>query len=166
MRRRSLPSRVSDAGGSTMARACIPARQNCSSPLMEADPTARGAACGSVRCNGWPTRPGSASLSVIFRREPANGRRSNIGSSLTSPSGLRAKPLVSLETVIELISHTTTQQGLVVTAIKDSKTSPTGIKVSDEELKALHITRDDFHGEWNDTFQPQDPASDGHVLSV
>lgn len=33
----------------------------------------------------------------------------------------RAKPLVSFETVIELISHTITQEGLVVTAIKDSK---------------------------------------------
>src|SRR3954469_19607903 len=65
----------------------------------------------------------------------------------------RAKPLVSLETVIELISHTTTQEGLVATAIKDFNTYPTGIKVSDEELKALHIIRDDFHGEWNYTFQ-------------
>src|SRR3989442_2438426 len=78
----------------------------------------------------------------------------------------RAKPLVSLEMVIELISHTTTQEGLVVTAIKDSNTYPTGIKVSDDELKALHITRDDFHGEWNYTFKPQVPTSDGHVISV
>ncbi len=76
----------------------------------------------------------------------------------------RAKPLISLETVIELISHTTTEQGLVVTAIKDSNTYPTGIKVSDEELKALHITRDDFHGEWNYTFEPQDFASYGQFI--
>ena len=76
----------------------------------------------------------------------------------------RAKPLISLETVIELISHTTTQQGLVVTAIKDANTYPTGIKVSDEELKALHITRDDFHGEWNYTFEPEDFASQGLVI--
>ncbi|HEY6411931.1 MAG TPA: ISAzo13 family transposase [Ktedonobacteraceae bacterium] len=76
----------------------------------------------------------------------------------------RAKPLISLETVIELISHTTTQQGLVVTAIKDTNTYPTGIKVSDEELKALHITRDDFHGEWNYTFEPEDFASQGLVI--
>jgi hypothetical protein len=32
----------------------------------------------------------------------------------------RATPLVSLETVIEFISHTTTQEGLVVSAIKDA----------------------------------------------
>lgn len=78
----------------------------------------------------------------------------------------RAKPLVSLETGIELISHTTTEQGLVVTAIKDSNTYPTGIQVSDAELKALHIVRDAFHGEWNDTFKPQVPASDGLVISA
>jgi len=76
----------------------------------------------------------------------------------------RAKPLVSLETVIELISHTTTQQGLVVTAIKDCNTYPTGIKVSDEELKALHIVRDAFHGEWNYTIKPQIPCSSGHLI--
>ncbi|HEY1354492.1 MAG TPA: ISAzo13 family transposase [Ktedonobacteraceae bacterium] len=76
----------------------------------------------------------------------------------------RAKPLISLETVIELISHTTTQQGLVVTAIKDSHTYPTGIKVSDEELEALHIIRDDFHGEWNYTFLPEDFFSQGQVI--
>ena len=76
----------------------------------------------------------------------------------------RSKPLISLETVIELISHTTTQQGLVVTAIKDSHTYPTGIKVSDEELEALHIIRDDFHGEWNYTFLPEDFFPQGQVI--
>jgi hypothetical protein len=65
---------------------------------------------------------------------------------------------------IELISHTTTQQGLVVTALKDSNTYPTGIKVSDEELEALHILRDDFHGEWNDTFLPEGFFPQGQVI--
>ncbi len=76
----------------------------------------------------------------------------------------RAKPLISLETVIELISHTTTRQGLVVTALKDSNTYPTGIKVSHEELEALHIIRDDFHGEWNYTFLPEDFSPQGQVI--
>jgi Rhodopirellula transposase DDE domain len=61
--------------------------------------------------------------------------------------------------VIELISHTTTEQGLHVTAIKDSQTYPTGLTVSDAELKALNIVRDDFHGEWNYTIKPQDTVS-------
>ncbi len=68
----------------------------------------------------------------------------------------RAKPLTSLEVVLELISHTTTQEGLTVTAIKDSHTYPTGIKVSDEELAALNLSREPFHGEWNYTIKPQE----------
>jgi hypothetical protein len=66
----------------------------------------------------------------------------------------RAKPLTSLEVVLELISHTSTKEGLVVTACKDSNTYPTGIKVSDEELAALNLSRDPFHGEWNCTIKP------------
>jgi len=71
----------------------------------------------------------------------------------------RAKPLTSLEVVLELISHTTTNEGLTVTALKDSKTYPTGTKVTDEELAALHLLRDAFHGEWNYTIKPQDTAA-------
>ncbi|MGB8347853.1 MAG: ISAzo13 family transposase, partial [Ktedonobacteraceae bacterium] len=67
----------------------------------------------------------------------------------------RAKPLTSLEVVLELISHTTTKEGLAVTALKDSNIYPTGIKVSDEELAALNLSRDPFHGEWNYTIKPQ-----------
>ncbi len=68
----------------------------------------------------------------------------------------RAKPLTSLETVIELISHTTTKEGLHVTAIKDSQSYPKGIIVTDAELSALNLVRDAFHGEWNYTIKPQD----------
>ncbi len=66
----------------------------------------------------------------------------------------RAMPLLSLEVVLELISHTTTKEGLAVMARKDSNTYPTGIKVSDEELAALNLARDPFHGEWNYTIKP------------
>ncbi len=68
----------------------------------------------------------------------------------------RAKPLTSLETVIELISHTSTNEGLQVTAIKDGHIYPTGITVTDAELNALNIVRASFHGEWNYTIKPQD----------
>lgn len=60
-----------------------------------------------------------------------------------------------MEVVLELISHTTTQEGLVVTALKDSHAYPTGLKVTDEELAALNLFRDAFHGEWNYTIKPQ-----------
>ena len=68
----------------------------------------------------------------------------------------RATPLTSLEVVLELLSHTTTKEGLAVTAVKDSNVYPTGIKVSDEELAALNLSRNSFHGEWNYTIKPQE----------
>src|SRR5260370_23131656 len=76
----------------------------------------------------------------------------------------RAKPLTSLETIIELISHTTTEQGLKVTAIKDGHTYPTGIRVSDEEIQALSITKEAFHGQWNYTIQPQSSVLRGQDI--
>jgi hypothetical protein len=72
------------------------------------------------------------------------------------PINWRGKPLTSFETVIELISHTTTRQGLTVTAVKDSNSYPTGITVSDEDLATLNIKREPFHGDWNYTIQPQE----------
>ena len=67
----------------------------------------------------------------------------------------RGKPLTSLELIIELISHTKTEEGLTVTAVKDANSYPIGIKVSDEDMDMLNITRDPFHGDWNYTIQPQ-----------
>jgi hypothetical protein len=76
----------------------------------------------------------------------------------------RVNPMISLETIIERISHATSKEGLIVTAVKDSYTYPTGIKVIDEELKALHIIQDAFRGEWNYTFVPQASASEGYTI--
>jgi transposase len=76
----------------------------------------------------------------------------------------RAKPLTSLEVVLELISHTTTDEGLTVTALKDSHTYPTGLKVSDEELAALNLVREAFHGEWNYTILPQTSPSSSQLI--
>jgi len=67
----------------------------------------------------------------------------------------RAKPLTSLAVVLELISHTTTKSGLTVAAMADMKHYQTGIKVTDAEMQILNIRRDDFHGEWNYTINPQ-----------
>ena len=61
----------------------------------------------------------------------------------------RGKPLVSHETIVNLIAATTTRKGLKVRAEIDSSLYPKGIKVTDKELKAIQIKRDEFHGEWN-----------------
>lgn len=67
----------------------------------------------------------------------------------------RAKPLISLETIIELLSRTKTDAGLRVTAIVDKNVYPLGVKVTDEEMRRLHIVRNEFHGDWNYTIKPQ-----------
>lgn len=67
----------------------------------------------------------------------------------------RAKPLVSLEVVLELIAHTTTTKGLTVQAVKDTNRYPTGLVVSEQEMAQLNITRNDFHGDWNYVIKPQ-----------
>lgn len=72
----------------------------------------------------------------------------------------RAKPLTSLETIIELLNHTTTKEGLTVTAMIDQHIYPTKIKVSDEEINSLNIIRDAFHGEWNYTIKPQESCKE------
>lgn len=68
----------------------------------------------------------------------------------------RARPLTSMETIIELLSGTTTREGLRVTAIVDQNIYPTGIKISDAEMKQLRISRHAFHGDWNYTIRPQE----------
>ena len=67
----------------------------------------------------------------------------------------RGKPLTSLETIVELLSNTTTKQGLKVIAVIDQNIYPTGTKVTDLEMKQLNIIRDEFHGEWNYTIKPK-----------
>lgn len=67
----------------------------------------------------------------------------------------RAISLTSLEVIIRLLSGTTNDKGLTVTAVKDGNSYPTGIKITKEEMKALNIVRDSFHGDWNYTIKPQ-----------
>jgi hypothetical protein len=66
----------------------------------------------------------------------------------------RAKPLVSYQVIIDLISATTTETGLKVVCELDDNVYPKGIVVSDEEMAAINIVRADFHGEWNYTIKP------------
>ena len=66
----------------------------------------------------------------------------------------RGMPLVSHETIINLIAATTTRKGLKVRAELDSNFYQKGIKVTDEEFAAIRISRDEFHGEWNYSIAP------------
>jgi hypothetical protein len=66
----------------------------------------------------------------------------------------RGEPLISHELIVKLIGNTTTSTGLKVKAALDTDRYQSGIKVTDEELAAVRIKRDDFHGEWNYSILP------------
>ncbi len=67
----------------------------------------------------------------------------------------RARPLVSLEVIVNLIASTTTRTGLLVKAALDNNHYPTKIKVSDDQLRQLRLKRHEFHGDWNYTLSPR-----------
>jgi len=74
----------------------------------------------------------------------------------------RAQPLVSYRVIVDLIGATKTSTGLTVHCELDSNEYPKGIVVSDQEMDALHITRDAFHGDWNYTLHPQATSETDH----
>lgn len=68
----------------------------------------------------------------------------------------RGRPLVSYETVVNLIGATTTRTGLTIRCEIDEGEYVKGRKVTDAELDAVNIERDPFHGEWNYTVYAQE----------
>lgn len=66
----------------------------------------------------------------------------------------RGRPLVSHDVVVSLIGSTRTASGLRVKARLDKRRYPTGVAVSDEQTKAIKLTRHKFRGDWNYTIRP------------
>jgi Rhodopirellula transposase DDE domain len=69
----------------------------------------------------------------------------------------RGRPLTSYATIVDLIANTTTSTGLTLCAEHDPATYPTGVKVTDRQMKQTVtpvLTRHKFHGEWNYSIQP------------
>jgi DNA-binding phage protein len=66
----------------------------------------------------------------------------------------RGRPLTSHDVVVNLINSTTTRQGLKVHAEQDTRQYPTGVKVSDKDMKKINLKKNNFHGEWNYTILP------------
>jgi hypothetical protein len=66
----------------------------------------------------------------------------------------RGRPLVDRATIVNLISNTTTEQGLKIKGVVDKKIYKKGIIVKETELKSCNIKPHKFHGEWNYTIEP------------
>ena len=66
----------------------------------------------------------------------------------------RGRPLLTHATIINLIAATTTNTGLKVRCEMDRGRYPKSISVTDEQMRRVRLTPDDFHGEWNYSIHP------------
>lgn len=67
----------------------------------------------------------------------------------------RGKPLITRETVVNLIGNTKTETGLEIRAVLDENEYLTGKEVSQEEMNSINMERLEFHPEWNYKIMPQ-----------
>lgn len=66
----------------------------------------------------------------------------------------RGKPLVSFETVVNLIGRTRTRTGLTVKALLDRGEYEIGQHVTPEQMRELRLKGHSFHPDWNYTLSP------------
>lgn len=70
-------------------------------------------------------------------------------------SNWRGEPLQDYETVVRLISGTTTAKGLTVRCRLDRRKYALGVKITDEQMATLRLKPHRFHGEWNYVIHPR-----------
>ena len=68
----------------------------------------------------------------------------------------RGEPLVSFETVVNMISATRTKQGLRIQAILDPSFYETGVKITDLQMKQLNLKPHRRNPRWNYSLLPRD----------
>ena len=66
----------------------------------------------------------------------------------------RGTPLLTHATIVNLISNTTTDTGLKVRCVLDTKRYPKEVKVSDEQMAQIRLMPARFHGDWNYSIKP------------
>src|SRR5207247_10796183 len=108
------------------------------------------------------SRDGSGVSVLVGHSQPGTGQRNKSEDKMCChiPENWRGRPLISRETVVELIGHTTTSQGLQIQAELDTNHYPTGIQVSEAALAAVRLEPASFHGDWNYTIRPTHPSID------
>ena len=124
--------------------------------------TADGGGSNSARCRLWKVAlqelADDTKLKItVAHLPPGTSKWNKIEHRLFSfiTQNWRGQPLVSLQTIVELIGHTRTATGLVVRAELDKNTYPKGVEVSDEQLEGVKLKSHAFHGEWNYTIMPR-----------
>jgi hypothetical protein len=117
--------------------------------------------------NGYRTRAWKAGLAALASETgleitcchfpPGTSKWNKIEHRLFSHISMnwRGRPLTSHQVIVQTIAATTTRAGLRVHAELDTGLYPAGIKISDQQMAALPITRHDFHADWNYTLRSQ-----------
>src|SRR5450830_377906 len=126
---------------------------------------ADGGGSNGYRLRAWKT--GLAALAqgtglsiTVCHLPPGTSKWNKIEHRLFSHISMnwRGRPLTSHDVIVQTIAATTTRSGLKVHAELDTATYPTGVKIGDEQMKALEtqgiLTRHRFHGEWNYCLNP------------
>lgn len=66
----------------------------------------------------------------------------------------QGKPLVDIETVVNLISSTSTKKGLKVRCVVDTNKYELKQKITDEQAESINLTECDQFGKWNYIIRP------------
>ena len=123
--------------------------------------------------NGYRTRAWKAGLAALAAQAglditvshfpPGTSKWNKIEHRLFSAISMnwRGRPLTSHEVIVQTIAATTTRTGLTVKAELDTGLYPTGVKVSDQQMAGLPITRHHFHHDWNYTLHPHPAQARG-----
>jgi Rhodopirellula transposase DDE domain len=127
--------------------------------------TADAGGSNSYRTRAWKTELAVFALQTglavtVCHFPPGTSKWNKIEHRLFSHITLnwRGRPLTSHEVIVNTIAATTTATGLTVRAGLDPGSYPEGVKVSDEQMAALPLTKHDWHGDWNYTLRPEPPA--------
>jgi transposase len=120
--------------------------------------------CDAGGSNGWRNRAWKAGLAQLATETgleitcchfpPGTSKWNQIEHRLFSQITLawRGRPLTSYDVILSTIAAVTTRTGLTVTAVLDQNPCPKGTIISDEQIQDIedrHLTRHEFHGEWN-----------------
>jgi transposase len=123
--------------------------------------TADGGGSNGSRCRLWKVElqnlVNETGLSIsVSHFPPGTSKWNKIEHRMFShiTENWRGRPLFSREVVVNLIANASTNADLNIQAELDLNEYPTGIKISDEQMKSLNIHPGDFHGtDWNYTIK-------------
>ena len=123
---------------------------------------ADGGGSNSSRCRQWKLElqrfaDDSGLVIRVCHLPPGTSKWNKIEHRLFSQitENWRGRPLVSHEAIVNLIANTTTKTGLYVRAELDPGEYPTGVVVTDEQMKSLNLEPAGFHGhDWNYALRP------------